>query len=64
MSVDLWTMENVANVKMLPVPVFNTNEAWGRVRSWSEETKNSSLELQTRTFLSSSSPKTFTLTSP
>ena len=37
MSVDLWTMENVANVKMLPVPVFNTNEAWGRVMGWSGE---------------------------
>jgi hypothetical protein len=30
-------MENVANVKMLPVPVFNTNEAWGRVMGWSGE---------------------------
>ena len=37
MSVDLWTIENVANVKMLPVPVFNTNEAWGRVMGWSGE---------------------------
>jgi hypothetical protein len=56
-------MENVANVKMLPVPVFNTNEAWGRVRSWSEETKNSSLELelQTRTRLFSPSYLTVTL---
>jgi hypothetical protein len=25
MSVDLWTMENVANAKMLPVPIFNSN---------------------------------------
>ena len=37
MSVDLRTIENVANVKMLPVPVFNTNEAWGRVMGWSGE---------------------------
>jgi hypothetical protein len=56
MSVDLWTMENVAihlrhppsrgallrtgvhggqDVKVLPVLVFNTNEAWGRVMGWS-----------------------------
>ena len=38
MSVDLWTMENVAihfrqgyggqDMKMLPVAVLNTNEAW------------------------------------
>jgi len=25
MSVDLWTMRNVANVKMLPMPIFNSN---------------------------------------
>ena len=47
MSIDLWTMENVAihlrqgyggqDVKVLPVPVFNTNEAWVRVMGWSGE---------------------------
>ena len=62
--VDLWTVGNVAihlrqgyggqDVKVLPVPVFNTNEAWVRVMGWSGEwwtrnqqrgTKNSLLEL-------------------
>ena len=47
MSVDLWKMENVVihlrqgyggqDVKVLPVPVFNANEAWERVMGWSGE---------------------------